>query len=153
MRVCALILSLLAGSALAQTAYRIDDSATVVGQITTPMRWLTPGQSGGSQHLVQGQVQVQAKLNVQPWLGRPAARIYMGLTANSVPSLHVTWQTQGRFLTGTLRSASGAAARTLVYQGPITQARLEEVMLLTLSADGRSYSQTQQLPFFFEIEP
>lgn len=139
--------------AWAQTAQRIDDSATTVSQVLTTMQWLPPQQAGGLKHMVQGQLQVQARLNVQPWQGRPNAKIYMGLAANAIPSLQVTWRTQGRFLMGSLRSGAGAASRTLIYQGPLTQARLEEVLLLTLTADGRSYSQTQNLHFFFEIEP
>lgn len=138
---------------LAQTSFRVDDSATTTNQVITPMRWLAPSQAGGANHFVQGQLQVQARLNVQPWLGRPAARIYMGLVPNAIPSLQVTWQTQGRFLNGSLRQSSSVIPRVLVYQGPINQARFEEVLLLTFTADGRSYSQTQNLQFFFDIEP
>jgi hypothetical protein len=131
------LLFLLALLGHAQTSFRIDDSATTTSQTITTMR----------------QLQVQARLNLQPWLGKPAARIYMGLAPNAIPSLVVSWQTQGRFLNGTLRQSSNAASRVLVYQGPINQARLEEVLLLTFTADGRSYSQTQNLQFFFDIEP
>jgi hypothetical protein len=147
------LLFLLALLGHAQTSFRIDDSATTTSQTITTMRWLTPSLASGAQHLVQGQLQVQARLNLQPWLGKPAARIYMGLAPNAIPSLVVSWQTQGRFLNGTLRQSSNAASRVLVYQGPINQARLEEVLLLTFTADGRSYSQTQNLQFFFDIEP
>jgi hypothetical protein len=137
----------------AQTSYRVDDSATTTNQVITPMRWLAPSQAGGVSHFVQGQLQVHARLNLQAWLGRPNARIYMGLAPNAIPSLQVTWQTQGRFLNGYLRQSSSVLPRVLIYQGPINQAKFEEVLLLTLTADGRSYSQTQNLQFFFDIEP
>lgn len=142
---------LLTAASWAQTTTRLDDSATVVSTIA-PMQWMSPAPGRMASHLLQGKLQVQARLNVQAWIGKPSVRIYMGLAPTPITTLEVRWQTQGRFIPGVLRANAPSSMRALIYQGPITQARLEEVLMLTITADGRTYSQTQQLQFFFDLE-
>ncbi|MBU1359280.1 MAG: hypothetical protein KKC79_06890 [Gammaproteobacteria bacterium] len=143
----ALVLALVLSSAAAAATFRVDDTGTVVGQAITPMRWrqLVPGRAGDN--TVEGRVNVALRLNLSPWLNRPA-RIYMALAPTEGEQLTATWRTQGRLLPGQLRSGS----RSLVFEGTVREAFLQESIALELSADGRMLERPQALQFFFEIE-
>lgn len=129
------------------SVYRIDDSASTVSQAVTPMRWhaLAPGRA--ADHTVEGQLNVAVRLNVASWLNRQA-RIYMTLAPTDGTQLGASWRTQGHLLAGSIRGGG----RTLVYQGPIRQAWIEDTLVLALAADGRSLERAQSLQFNFEIE-
>lgn len=127
--------------------YRVDDTGTVVSQPVTPMRWrqLVPGRAGD--HTIEGNLSVALRLNLAPWLLRPA-RIYMSLAPTEGDQLVASWRTQGRLLPGSVRGGG----RTLVFEGVVRDAVLQETILLTLAADGRAVERAQSLQFFFEIE-
>lgn len=142
----AALLCLAAGPAAASV--RVDDSGTIVSTPVAPMRWrqLVPGR--GSDNTVEAQVRVAVRLNMAPWLNRQV-RLYMGLPASGAgPVIQATWRTQGRLLAGSLRSGT----RALVFEGRVTAPVLEETIDLYLSTDGRLLTQTQDLPFFFEVD-
>lgn len=127
--------------------FRVDDTGTFASQPVTPMRWrqLAPGRAGD--HTIEGQLTVAVRLNLSNWLHRPA-RIYLALAPTDGEQLLATWRTQGRLLPGSVRGG----ARTLVYEGVVRDAFLQESLLLDLTADGRRVERTQSLQFFFEIE-
>ena len=145
-RALAAALIVLATAADAAT-YRVDDTGTYLSQPTTPMRWrqLVPGRAGD--HTVEGRVNVALRLNLSPWLNRPA-RLYMGLAPTDGEQLVATWRTQGRLLPGTVRGGG----RTLVFEGVVREPFLQESIVLDLMADGRTVERAQSLQFFFEIE-
>ncbi|MGH6625351.1 MAG: hypothetical protein ACRECD_02195 [Burkholderiaceae bacterium] len=125
----------------------MDDSGTLVSQPVAPMRWkqLVPGR--GADHSVEARLRVALRLNLAPWLNKPV-RLYMGLTpVHSDPVLAI-WRTQGRLLAGSVRSG----ARTLVYDGIVNTAALEETMELVLTTDGRALVSPQNLHFYFEVD-
>jgi len=141
-------LLLVSGTASAE-AFRVDDSGTVVEGGRARMKWdeIAPS-AGGSNAQVTGRKVVQARLDLAPWQGR-MARIYLTWPMSAAPPFQATWATRGPLLPGALRSGE----RTLVFAGPITAPRLEDVMQFTLTADGRRLRRDEQLEFAFEIEP
>jgi hypothetical protein len=145
---CAVAALLLALAAAAPAAtYRVDDTGTYLNQPMTPMRWrqLAPGRAGDN--TVEGRVSVALRLNLSPWLNRPA-RLYMALAPTQGEQMVATWRTQGRLLPGTVRGGG----RTLVFEGVVRDAFLQESIVLELTADGRSVERAESLQFFFEIE-
>jgi hypothetical protein len=145
---CAVAALLLALAAAAPAAtYRVDDTGTYLNQPMTPMRWrqLAPGRAGDN--TVEGRVSVALRLNLSPWLNRPA-RLYMALAPTQGEQMVATWRTQGRLLPGTVRGGG----RTLVFEGVVREPFLQESIVLDLTADGRSVERAQSLQFFFEIE-
>ena len=126
---------------------RVDDSGTTVSQAVVPMRWkqIVPGR--GADHAVEAGVRVAARLNLAPWLNRPV-RLYMALAPSTGEPVHASWRTQGRLLAGAVRSG----ARTLVFEGVVRAASLEETMDLTLTTDGRALVSPQALQFYFEVD-
>ena len=142
----ALIALAIAAPAAAAT-YRVDDTGTYLSQPTTPMRWrqLAPGRAGDN--TVEGRVTVALRLDLSPWLNRPA-RLYMGLAPTEGEQMVATWRTQGRLLPGTVRGGG----RTLVFEGVVREPFLQESIVLELMADGRAVERAQSLQFFFEIE-
>jgi hypothetical protein len=127
--------------------YRVDDTGSFVSQPVTPMRWrqLAPGRSGD--HTMEGRLSVALRLNLSAWVNRPA-RIYLSLAPTDGEQLVATWRTQGRLLPGTVRGGS----RTLVFEGVVRDAFLQESIVLDLTVDGRKLERAQSLQFFFEIE-
>jgi hypothetical protein len=145
---CAVAALLLALAAAAPAATnRVDDTGTYLNQPMTPMRWrqLAPGRAGDN--TVEGRVSVALRLNLSPWLNRPA-RLYMALAPTQGEQMVATWRTQGRLLPGTVRGGG----RTLVFEGVVRDAFLQESIVLELTADGRSVERAESLQFFFEIE-
>ena len=147
LRVMAASLLAWAAAAPAATTYRVDDTGTYLSQPSTPMRWrqLAPGRAGDN--TVEGHVAVALRLNLSPWLNRPA-RLYIGLAPTEGEQMIATWRTQGRLLPGTVRGGG----RTLVFEGVVREPFLQESIVLDLTADGRSVERAQSLQFFFEIE-
>jgi hypothetical protein len=141
---------LAAGAAPAATAasVRVDDSGTVVSVPVVPMRWrqLVPGR--GADHTVEAQLRVALRLNLTAWVNQQV-RLYMVLApvVNS-QAVTATWRTQGRLLAGSVRSG----ARTLVFEGRVPAAVLEETIDLALSTDGRGLLGPQTLQFSFELD-
>lgn len=129
------------------TTVRVDDTGTVVSQALVPMRWkqLAPGR--GADHTVQADLKVAIKLNLAKWTGQPV-RLYMALAPVSSDPVYATWRTQGRLLAGSVRSGD----RTLVFNGVVGAAVLEETIDLALRTDGRALVATQALQFYFEID-
>lgn len=143
----ALLLALAcSGPGRAATA-RVDDSGTVVGQGVVPMRWKQPVPGRGADHRVEAEVRVAARLNLAPWLNRPV-RLYMALAPSTGEPVYASWRTQGRLLTGALKSGG----RTLVFEGVARDASMQETLDLTLTTDGRSLQSPQTLQFYFEVE-
>ena len=106
MRTAALVslalLALLAGPAAAGV-FRVDEAGTVVSQPVVAMKWraLVPGRA--ADNTIEAALRVDVRLNLQPWLNRPA-RIYLVL--NPLPSgerIHARWNTQGRLRTSSRR--------------------------------------------------
>ncbi|WP_143684608.1 hypothetical protein [Variovorax sp. KK3] len=141
------LLAVAAASPSGAATYRVDDTGTYLSQPATPMRWrqLAPGRAGDN--TVEGRVTVALRLNLSPWLNRPA-RVYMGLAPTEGEQMIASWRTQGRLLPGSVRGGS----RTLVYEGVVRDAFLQESIVLDLMADGRAIDRPQSLQFFFEIE-
>ena len=138
----------LARPALAGAAtYRVDDTGTYLSQPSTQMRWrqLAPGRAGD--HAVEGRVTVALRLNLSPWLHRPA-RLYMGLAPTEGEQMVASWRTQGRLQPGTVRGGG----RTLVFEGVVREPFLQDSRVLDRVADGRATDRAQSLQFFFEIE-
>lgn len=105
LRVMAASLLASAAAASAATTYRVDDTGTYLSQPTTPMRWrqLAPGRAGDN--TVEGRTTVALRLNLSPWLNRPA-RLYIGLAPTEGEQMIATWRTQGRLLPGTVRGGA-----------------------------------------------
>ncbi len=133
-------------SAQAETLH-VDDSGTTTSAPITKMRWrqLIPGRA--ADHIAQGELQVDLRLNLTRWLHKPV-RLYMRLAPTVETTVLASWQSQGRLLPGSVRSGD----RTLVYEGLVPAAILEESLQMRLSADGRQLSNAQTLSFYFELE-
>ena len=129
------------------TSTRVDESGTIVSESVLPMQWaqLVPGR--GADHNVHANVRVALRLNLARWLNQ-SVKLYMALTPSTGSNVAATWRTQGRLLPGDLR----AGARTLVFNGVVQAATLEETIDLTLKTDGRTLMSPQTLQFYFEID-
>jgi hypothetical protein len=132
-------------SAVAATL-RVDDSQTQVLESTLPMRWqeFSPA---ASNHAIEGNTRVHVRLNLSPWQGK-VGKIYMALPAQSIGTVQVSWRGQGKLLDGALVSGQ----RSLVYAGPINAALLDDVLAVSLRADGRLVRSRHRLEFHFEID-
>lgn len=135
---------LAAGPLAAQTAHRVDDSASRVIGGTVRMRW---DDTGPRMRTVSGEVAVLVRLDVAAWQGRNA-RIYMVLAPEPAGRVDVRWTAQGPLLPGALRDGE----RRLVYAGPITAPRIEDTQRLIVTADGARLTRPEELEFAFEIE-
>jgi hypothetical protein len=143
---CALLAGISGFPAVAAT-YRVDEAGTVVSQPVVNMRWrhLVPGR--GADNTVEASVRVDVRLNLAPWLNKPA-RLYMVLAPVNSDRVLVRWSTQGRLLPGSLYSGD----RALIFEGTAGPAVLNESLLLTMETDGERLTQLQNLNFHFEIE-
>ena len=124
----------------------VDDSATVVANPNIAMAWRRASPKQGDSAIV-GRTRVNVRLNTMPWIGK-TAKIYMVLAPDSLASVEVNWRSHGTLLDGELR----AGMRTLVYSGIIRAARLEDVLDVSLVADGIKATRAQRLRFHFEID-
>jgi hypothetical protein len=127
--------------------FRVDDSGTTASAPITKMRWrqLVPGRA--ADHTAEGELQVDLRLNLTRWLHKPV-RLYMRLAPTVEATILASWRSQGRLLPGSVRSSD----RTLVYEGLVPVAILEETLQMRLSADGRQLTHAQALSFYFELE-
>ena len=126
--------------------FQIDDSRSVVLNTNLPMQWRSLSPAGGD-HSVQGLTRVQTKLDTRPWGGQ-FGKIFMTLPAQPSGQVQVRWETQGIFLSGQLVSGQ----RGLVWAGTMPAGLLEDLMTVTIQADGRLLSATQLLRFNFEVD-
>lgn len=143
-------LLLIAAAAVAPVHARsivIDDTGTLPYDAPLVMRWEHPTPRGPGNNLLVGTTTVRVRLNVAPWLHRPA-RIYLLLPAQQPGSLAASWTTQGRLLGGRVTSGS----RTLVYAGLITTPYIEDVLQLTLNVDARNMRQLYHINFQFQMD-
>lgn len=127
--------------------FRIDETGTTVSQPTVAMKWRHIVPRPGADNTLQATVRVDLRLNLQPWLNRPA-RIYMVLAPVTGERLRARWTTQGRLLGGSMLSGE----RALLYDGIAGPATLTEALLLTLEANGDAMHRPETLNFHFEIE-
>jgi hypothetical protein len=127
--------------------FRIDETGTVVASPVVNMQWrnLVPGRL--SDDTVEATLRVDVRLNLGPWVNKPA-RIYMALGPVNSDRVKAHWTTQGRLLSGSVYSGE----RTLVFEGRAGPAVLNESLVLTIETDGKRLTQTQMLDFYFEIE-
>ena len=145
--VVALLLYAATPAAHSKSTVRVDDSGTIVSQPVVAMRWRKPVPSRAHDHTMDAELRVALRLNMQPFMNQTVS-LYMGLAPVTGDPVSASWRTQGRLLPGTVRSG----ARTLVYHGTVTAARLEETIDLALTADGRNLATQQTLQFFFEAD-
>ncbi|HBD20348.1 MAG TPA: hypothetical protein DC063_09885 [Arenimonas sp.] len=132
--------------ALAQQAQRIDDSASQVLDGLVRMKWkeVRPG-PGASNDLV-GQTTVLVRLDMSPFQGR-SGRIFMVLEKQSGP-VRAAWTTRGALLPGEVRDGE----RALVFAGAVASERIEDTLVLTITASTDVFSQPEKLVFHFEFE-
>jgi hypothetical protein len=134
-------------SAVVALPVTIDDSGTFTRSPTVQLKWSTPPSRHTKDTAVTGATAVQVRLNLTPWLGH-AGRIYLVLPAQPPGPIRAVWTSQGRLLPGQVISGN----RTLVYSGAISTPYLEDVLQLSITADGREMQQTYTLDFHFEME-
>ncbi len=134
------------GAATTTKAAIVDDSATVVLDGAPVMNWRTITPKSRDNAIV-GRTRVNVRLATTPWIGK-TAKVYMLLPAESASSIKIKWRSQGHLLEGQLTPGG----RTLVYAGPIRDARLEDVFDINIEADGAALSSVQRLRFYFEID-
>jgi hypothetical protein len=129
------------------TAIAVDDTGTVVRSPNLQLQWprFVPRQASSG---LQGSTTVDVRLNVAAWKGHNV-RIYMLIPNGPAGPVRAAWTTHGRLLPGAL---SAGTARALVYAGPITAARLEDVLELSLVVSGAHLQQACPLDFRFEME-
>ncbi len=144
--IMALLLASAMLPAVAQT-YPVDDSASQVLGGNVRLKPDALPARGAPMYRVAGEMAVLVRLDLSPWQGR-RGRIYMRLPEQSNAAITATWTTRGRLLPGVLR----AGERTLVYAGPIGDARLEDTLRLRIDADGRTLPSSGLLTFSFEID-
>ena len=130
----------------AQT-FPIDDSRSQVFGATVAMQWRDFIPKPSSASLLIGQFTVAVHLDVAAWQGR-YARVYQRLPAQPNSPIIARWQSQGRLLSGAVRSGE----RGLVYQGQINSTSLQDTFVVFIEADGDRLTREQALEFSFEIE-
>lgn len=127
---------------------RVDDSGTQVVSAERQMQWRTPLPGAGEDHEVLMNLVVDLRLNTAKWLGR-AVRIHMLLEADGGPEVEALWNAQqGRLLDG--RVVSGG--RALIYSGTLSQAVLEDRLVIQLRTDGRWMTPQRRLNFSYELD-
>jgi len=126
----------------------IDDSGTQALEPSVSLRWeaARPSRSGGG-NLMVGSATIRVRINVLPWVRR-SGRIYFVLAAQQPGPVSVSWETQGRFMPGRIRSGN----RVLVYSGPITTPFMEDVFRFQFSVDGTLVQRAFPLTYRFEMD-
>jgi hypothetical protein len=147
--ICILVSSCLMTSVSAQQkTVRLDDRGTFVSENLVKMVWTTRQEE---MHAVNGGLKVFVRLNVAPWKGK-RVKIYMGVDPLEVKGTSITWSTTEKMGAGVLRPRWKSSERALVYQGLVDQETMSDTLSMEIRADGRSYQQTMQMNFFFELE-
>jgi hypothetical protein len=94
-----------------------------------------------------GATTIRVRINVLPWIRR-SGRIYLVLPAQQPGPVSASWETQGRFMPGQVRSGN----RVLVYAGPITTPFMEDVFKFQFSVDGNLVQRAFPLTYRFEMD-
>jgi len=131
----------------AGTAFRVDDSGTVVLDPVLELKWQPKGGDLAGSALSSGTTRVSLQLNLASWAGR-AGRIYMTLPRTAGPTVRATWRAGGTLMSGSLISGD----RAIVYAGRINSPVLRDVIEIQLEADGARLIEPEVLAFGFEIE-
>jgi hypothetical protein len=140
-----MVLSLACALSSAAT-FVLDDSQSQVLNGALPLQWRSISPAKGD-HQVVGTTRVNVRINTEAWQGK-TGRIFMVLPAQTGSSVLAQWQTQGLLLGGQLSSGN----RALVWQGTISQTMIEDVMTVTIQADGRKLQSAALLRFHFELD-
>ncbi|HZH42560.1 MAG TPA: hypothetical protein VEY50_00520 [Lysobacter sp.] len=140
---CLLLVALTTSAAAA--TYPVDDSRSQVFGGAVRLQWHDP--APGRTDLATGELSVLARLWVAPWRGR-VGRIYLVLPPQPLTTVSVRWTTRGVLLPGAVQSGQ----RVLVYAGEIRSDQIEDMLQLTITADGNRLVRTEQLEFRFEID-
>jgi len=126
----------------------IDDSGTQALEPTLSLRWKSPRPTrSGGDNLMVGIATIRVRINVLPWIRR-SGRIYLVLPAQQPGPVSASWETQGRFMPGQVRSGN----RVLVYAGPITTPFMEDVFKFQFSVDGNLVQRAFPLTYRFEMD-
>jgi hypothetical protein len=135
------------GASSAKTV-QIDDSGTIALEPSVNLRWKSVAPSRtGAENTMLGTSTLRVRLNVMPWLHRNA-RIYLNLPAQPPGPLTLTWNAQGRFIPGQVRTGN----RVLIYAGAITTPFLEDTLNLQYSVDGSLVKRNFPVTFHFETD-
>lgn len=126
----------------------IDDSGSQALEPAVSLRWQSakPSRSGGN-NLMVGTTTIRVRINVLPWFRR-SGRIYLVLPAQQPGPVSASWVTQGRFMSGQIRSGN----RVMVYAGPITSPFMEDVFKFQFSVDGALVQRAFPLTYRFEMD-
>lgn len=143
--VAASLLGTLAWLPAHAAVFRIDEAGTLVSDPVLQMQWRNG--RGAPDQKVAAALRIDVRLNLQPWLNRPA-RIYLVLAPLTGNRVQAQWTTHGRLLPGSLQSGE----RALVFEGPAGPAAFTDTLRMRLETDGRRLSTPQRLDFHFEIE-
>ena len=127
--------------------YPVDDRASAPYESTAKMEWDSVAPVRGVSASLSGRMMVQVRLDVRTWQHR-AGRIYLRLQNTTLNAINAAWVTNGRLLPGNVRSGE----RSLVYSGPIQTEAIDDVMVLTIHADGRRLVRNEAVKFAFEID-
>jgi hypothetical protein len=136
--------------ATAAAATLIDDSGSQALEPSVSMRWQTPTPGRRGTHAddaLTGATRVRVHLDLTRWLHR-SGHIYLHLPAQSPGPIDMSWNTQGRFSSGQLRSGN----RMLVYAGPIESPVFEELFVFQLSVEGRLLDAATAVSYYFEMD-
>ena len=92
---------------------------------------------------------IEVRLDTSAFVGQ-AARIYLTMppaTANA-SDLELSWEAQGRFLSGRVRPGQS----TLVFEGPVEQPLTRAVFNFVLLVGERTGTQQNRMEVFYELE-
>lgn len=131
-------------SAVAAT-FPVDDSASVVQQPSVQLKWRERAPGRRATTAADASTRVNLVLNTRPWAGKPA-KIFMLLAPQAV-RVTASWTTRGTLSPGQVQSGG----RTLVFNG-VVPASLQDLIEVTVTADGRELGTAQRLRFSYEIE-
>lgn len=150
------ILALTACAAHAQSAVRLDDSASPRQRVMVTPQWSYPEADDSAEQLNALRAEIPAfevRLNTRAYVNRDV-EIYLRLPLTipglrSAEGLRLNWQGRGRFNNGSIRPGE----RALLFRGRIAEPVLSEVIDMRLSLDGRSLDGGFQFDPVFELEP
>lgn len=151
------LLVALSFAAIAQAApVRLDDSASPRGRIEARPRWQHVEEGLSSPERLNAVVaevpNVEVRLATAKYAGK-RGRVYLVVPdfvpgVRSAASLVVHWRTRGKLLAG----SALPGARALVYDGPIPQPFLTDILDLTLHLDARYMDRGVRFEPHFEID-